>query len=48
MWEQEFLEIIDVDDARMIIGELVDRLYSRGSEVVEIGDAAGRVLAVDV
>jgi len=44
----EFLEIIDVDDARMIIGELVDELYSRGSEVVEIGDAAGRVLAVDV
>ncbi|HOQ19199.1 MAG TPA: molybdopterin molybdenumtransferase MoeA, partial [Methanothermobacter thermautotrophicus] len=43
----EFLEIIDLDDARRITGKLFSELYTRGTETVDIMDAAGRVLADD-
>lgn len=44
----EFLEIIDLDDARRITGELFSELYSQGTESVDILDADGRVLADDI
>lgn len=44
----EFLDIIDLDDARRIMADLFRELYSRGSETVNIDDAVGRVLAEDV
>jgi len=44
----EFLDIIDLEDARRIMADLFRELYSRGSETVNIDGALGRVLAEDV
>ena len=47
MKQQQFLEVIDRDEAETRWGAVIDR-SPRGDEVVPLADALGRVLAEDV